>query len=92
MIEYYRNYKVNIRIANIFNTYGPKMDKNYGHVVSNFINQCLEDKDIIIYEEYSQTCSFCYVNDTVDGLIKLMNQTNTIGRINIGNPYELTIK
>jgi UDP-glucuronate decarboxylase len=92
MMEYHRNHKVDIRIARIFNTYGPKMDKNDGRVVSNFINQCLEDKDITIYGEGSQTRSFCYVDDTVDGLIKLMNQTNTIGPVNIGNPYELTIK
>ena len=92
MIEYHRNHNVDIRIARIFNTYGPKMDKNDGRVVSNFINQCLENKDITIYGEGLQTRSFCYVNDTVDGLIKLMNQIFTIGPVNIGNPYELTIK
>ena len=92
MMEYHRNHNVDIRIARIFNTYGPKMDKNDGRVVSNFINQCLENKDITIYGEGLQTRSFCYVDDTVDGLIKLMNQTNTIGPVNIGNPYELTIK
>ena len=92
MMEYHRNHNVDIRIARIFNTYGPKMDKNDGRVVSNFINQCLENKDITIYGKGLQTRSFCYVDDTVDGLIKLMNQTNTIGPVNIGNPYELTIK
>jgi UDP-glucuronate decarboxylase len=92
MMEYHRNHNVDIRIARIFNTYGPKMDKNDGRVVSNFINQCLENKDITIYGEGLQTRSFCYVDDTVNGLIKLMNQTNTIGPVNIGNPYELTIK
>lgn len=92
MMEYHRNHNVDIRIARIFNTYGPKMDKNDGRVVSNFINQCLENKDITIYGEGLQTRSFCYVDDTVDGLIKLMNQKNTIGPVNIGNPYELTIK
>ena len=92
MMEYYRNHNVDIRIARIFNTYGPKMDKNDGRVVSNFINQCLENKDITIYGTGLQTRSFCYVNDTVDGLIKLMNQIFTIGPVNIGNPYELTIK
>ena len=92
MMEYHRNHNVDIRIARIFNTYGPKMDKNDGRVVSNFINQCLENKDITIYGEGLQTRSFCYVDDTVDGLIKLMNQTNTFGPVNIGNPYELTIK
>jgi UDP-glucuronate decarboxylase len=92
MIEYHRNHNVDIRIARIFNTYGPNMDKEDGRVVSNFINQCLENKDITIYGNGSQTRSFCYVDDTVDGLIKLMNQTETIGPINIGNPYELKIK
>lgn len=92
MMEYHRNHNVNIRIARIFNTYGTNMDKNDGRVVSNFINQCLENKNITIYGEGLQTRSFCYVDDTVDGLIKLMNQTNTIGPVNIGNPYELTIK
>ena len=92
MMEYHRNHNVHIRIARIFNTYGTNMDKNDGRVVSNFINQCLENKNITIYGEGLQTRSFCYVDDTVDGLIKLMNQTNTIGPVNIGNPYELTIK
>ena len=92
MMEYQRNHNVDIRIARIFNTYGPNMDKNDGRVVSNFINQCLENKDITIYGEGSQTRSFCYVDDTVEGLIRLMNQEETIGPINIGNPYEMTIK
>jgi UDP-glucuronate decarboxylase len=92
MMEYHRNHKVDIRIARIFNTYGTNMDKHDGRVVSNFINQCLENKDITIYGDGSQTRSFCYVSDTVDGLIRLMNQTETMGPINIGNPYELTIK
>lgn len=92
MMEYHRNHKVDIRIARIFNTYGTNMDKNDGRVVSNFINQCLDNKDITIYGDGSQTRSFCYISDTVDGLIRLMNQTETMGPINIGNPYELTIK
>lgn len=92
MMEYHKNNNVDIRIARIFNTYGPNMDKDDGRVVSNFINQCLENKDITIYGEGLQTRSFCYVDDTVDGLIKLMNNTKTIGPINIGNPYEITIK
>ena len=92
MMEYYRNHQTEIRIARIFNTYGPRMDKNDGRVVSNFINQCLEGKNITIYGEGSQTRSFCYVDDTVEGLIRLMNQEETIGPINIGNPYEMTIK
>ena len=92
MMEYQRNHNVDIRIARIFNTYGPNMDKNDGRVVSNFINQCLENKDITIYGDGSQTRSFCYVSDTVQGLIQLMNQNKTNGPINIGNPYEMTIK
>jgi len=92
MMEYYRNHQTEIRIARIFNTYGPKMDKDDGRVVSNFINQCLENKEITIYGNGSQTRSFCYVDDTVEGLIRLMNQEETIGPINIGNPYEMTIK
>ena len=92
MMEYYRNHKTEIRIARIFNTYGPKMDKNDGRVVSNFINQCLNNEDITIYGDGSQTRSFCYVDDTVEALIKLMNQEETVGPINIGNPYEMTIK
>jgi len=91
MMEYHRNHKVDIRIARIFNTYGPLMDKDDGRVVSNFIVQCLENKNITIYGAGSQTRSFCYVDDTVDGLIKLMNGTH-IGPINIGNPNEITIK
>ena len=92
MMEYYRNHQTEIRIARIFNTYGPKMDKNDGRVVSNFINQCLNNEDITVYGDGSQTRSFCYVDDTVEALIKLMNQEETIGPINIGNPYEMTIK
>jgi UDP-glucuronate decarboxylase len=91
MMEYNRYNNVDIRIARIFNTYGPNMDKEDGRVVSNFINQCLENKDITIYGDGSQTRSFCYVDDTVDGLIKLMNG-DTIGPINIGNPNEMMVK
>ena len=91
MMEYNRNHLIDIRIARIFNTYGPKMDKNDGRVVSNFINQCLENKNITIYGDGSQTRSFCFVDDTVDGLIKLMN-SKYIGPINIGNPNEITVK
>ncbi len=91
MMEYHRNNNVDIRIARIFNTYGPNMDKNDGRVVSNFIMQCLNNEDITIYGDGSQTRSFCYVDDTVDGLIKLMNG-NSIGPINIGNPNEMQIK
>jgi UDP-glucuronate decarboxylase len=92
MMEYNRMHHVDIRIARIFNTYGPNMEKDDGRVVSNFINQMLENKDITIYGSGVQTRSFCYVDDTVDGLIKLMNNEDTKGPINIGNPNEITIK
>lgn len=92
MMEYNRNHNVDIRIARIFNTYGPNMDPEDGRVVSNFINQCLKDEDITIYGDGSQTRSFCYVSDMVDGLIKLMETENITGPINLGNPDERTIK
>jgi len=92
MMEYNRNHNVDIKIARIFNTYGPFMNKDDGRVVSNFINQMLENKDITIYGDGSQTRSFCYVDDTVEGLIRLMNNNETKGPINIGNPNEITIK
>ena len=91
MFEYYRNHETEIRIARIFNTYGPKMDKNDGRVISNFINQCLQNDPITIYGNGEQTRSFCYVDDQVSGLIKLMNSEHH-GPINIGNPTELTIR
>lgn len=74
-MEYHKNNNVDIRIARIFNTYGPNMDKNDGRVISNFINQCLENKDITIYGDGQLTHSFCYIDDTIEALIKLMNQT-----------------
>jgi len=88
--DYYREAKVDIRVVRIFNTYGPKMAINDGRVVSNFIIQALQNKDITIYGDGSQTRSFCYVDDLVDGLIKMMN-SNEIGPINLGNPDEFTI-
>lgn len=91
MMEYHRCYNVNIRIARIFNTYGPQMDKNDGRVVSNIINQCLHNQNITIYGDGSQTRSFCYVDDTVNGLIRLMENNKTMGPINIGNDNEITI-
>lgn len=90
MMEYYRNYNVNIRIARIFNTYGPNMSVNDGRVISNIINQCLDSKDITIYGNGTQTRSFCYIDDMVNGLISLMN-SNIMGPINLGNPCEITI-
>lgn len=92
MMEYHRNHNVQIRIARIFNTYGPNMDPYDGRVVSNFITQCMNDENITIYGDGSQTRSFCYVDDMVDGLIKLMNTSDITGPINLGNPDERTIK
>ena len=91
MMEYNRSNKTEIRIARIFNTYGPNMDKNDGRVISNFINQAINNENITIYGSGNQTRSFCYVDDTVDALIRLMNQNETNGPINIGNPYEMTM-
>ena len=92
MIEYNRNHNIDIRIARIFNTYGQNMNKDDGRVVSNFINQCIEGKDITVYGDGSQTRSFCFIDDMVDGLIKLMNSENFMGPINLGNPEEIKIK
>ena len=88
--EYHRNHKLDIRVARIFNTYGPKMAKNDGRVVSNFILQAINNDDITIYGNGKQTRSFCYISDMVEGLYRLMNQ-DYVGPINLGNPEELTI-
>ena len=88
--DYKRMHGLDIRVARIFNTYGPRMLPQDGRVVSNFIVQALENKPITIYGDGSQTRSFCYVDDLIDGLIKLMNE-NSCGPINIGNPKEFTI-
>lgn len=90
--DYYRKYGLEIRLARIFNTYGPKMAENDGRVVSNFILQALANKNITIYGDGSQTRSFCYVADLVDGLIKLMDKEKFTGPVNLGNPSELTVK
>jgi len=91
--DYYRYHKLNIKVVRIFNTYGPNMNEHDGRVVSNFITQALTNKDITIYGDGTQTRSFCYVDDLVDGIIKMMNSSNDItGPINLGNPNEFTIK
>jgi len=91
--DYHRQFNVNIKIARIFNTYGPNMSLNDGRVVSNFIVQALRSEDITIYGDGSQTRSFCYVDDLVDGLIKLMESPGSVhGPINLGNPTERTVK
>ena len=92
MMDYYRQNNVDIRIVRIFNTYGPNMDCNDGRVVSNFIVQALQNKDITIYGDGTQTRSFCYVSDLVDGMIRMMNNSsNFTGPVNLGNPSERTI-
>ena len=91
MIEYERKYETEIRIARIFNTYGPYMDKNDGRVVSNFINQMLEDDNITVYGNGTQTRSFNYIDDTIEGLVLLMNTEDFRGPVNIGNDNEITI-
>jgi UDP-glucuronate decarboxylase len=93
MMEYHRSRGIDIRIVRIFNTYGPNMDPNDGRVISNFINQCIKNEAITIYGDGSQTRSFCYISDMVNGLVKMMNsETVGTGPINLGNPVELTIK
>ena len=90
--DYHRQHKLPIKVARIFNTYGPKMHPNDGRVVSNFIVQALRGEDITVYGNGSQSRSFCYVDDLVEGLIKLMNSNNKItGPVNLGNPVEFTI-
>jgi len=90
--DYHRQFGAKIKVARIFNTYGPNMRKDDGRVVSNFIVQALNNEDITIYGDGSQTRSFCYVEDMVDGLIKLMNSNNSFtGPVNLGNPEEITM-
>ncbi len=91
MMDYHRQNNVDTRIIRIFNTYGPNMDINDGRVVSNFIVQALQNKDITIYGDGSQTRSFCYVSDLIDGMVKMMNNISFIGPVNLGNPSERTI-
>jgi UDP-glucuronate decarboxylase len=91
--DYYRQHRLPIKVARIFNTYGPRMHPNDGRVVSNFIVQALMDKDITVYGDGSQTRSFCYVDDLVDGLVRLMeSDRDIVGPINLGNPSEFTIR
>lgn len=90
--DYHRQHGLKIKVARIFNTYGPRMMQNDGRVVSNFIVQALQNEDITVYGEGSQTRSFCYVDDLCDGLIRLMNSPDEVtGPVNLGNPGEFTI-
>jgi len=92
MTDYHRQNKVDIRIARIFNTYGPRMLENDGRVVSNFIVQALRGESLTLYGEGQQTRSFCYVDDLLEGLIRLMNTNHLHEPVNLGNPGEFTIK
>ena len=91
--DYHRMHNVDIKVMRIFNTYGPNMHPSDGRVVSNFIMQALQGKDITVYGDGSQTRSFCYVDDLIEGMVRLMNSRDGFtGPVNIGNPGEFTIK
>lgn len=91
--DYHRQHQLSIKVVRIFNTYGPRMHPNDGRVVSNFIVQSLRGEDITIYGDGTQTRSFCYVDDLIDGLIRMMNTDKVItGPFNLGNPVEFTIR
>jgi UDP-glucuronate decarboxylase len=90
--DYYRQHKLDIRVVRIFNTYGPRMHPNDGRVVSNFILQALRNEDITVYGDGRQTRSFCYVDDMIDGVIRMMDAPDGFtGPVNLGNPEEFTI-
>jgi UDP-glucuronate decarboxylase len=91
MTDYHRQHKLDIRIARIFNTYGPRMAVNDGRVISNFIVQALTAQPITVYGNGRQTRSFCYVDDLVEGLVRLMNSENEVRPVNLGNPNEFTV-
>jgi UDP-glucuronate decarboxylase len=90
--DYYRQNKVNIRVVRIFNTYGPRMHPNDGRVISNFVVQALTNQDITVFGDGSQTRSFCYVDDLIEGIIRMMDGPDTcVGPVNLGNPGEFSI-
>lgn len=91
--DYHREFGTKIKVVRIFNTYGPKMDPNDGRVVSNFIVQALQGKDLTVYGDGHQTRSFCYVDDLIDGIYRMMNgsREDFIGPVNLGNPGEFTV-
>ena len=89
--DYHRENGVDIRVVRIFNTYGPRMLADDGRVVSNFIVQALKGENLTVYGDGSQTRSFCYVDDLIEGFVRLMNQEKTVGPVNIGNPGEFTM-
>ena len=89
--DYHRENKVDIRVVRIFNTFGPRMHPNDGRVVSNFIVQALKGENLTIYGDGAQTRSFCYVDDLIEGFVRMMNQSETVGPVNLGNPGEFTM-
>lgn len=91
-MDFHRQFGTDVKIVRIFNSYGPNMDKDDGRVVSNFICQALKNENITIFGEGNQTRSFCYVDDTINGITKMMEKDNFIGPVNIGNPNEFTMK
>jgi UDP-glucuronate decarboxylase len=91
--DYYRQHQLQIKVVRIFNTYGPRMHPNDGRVVSNFIVQALQGEDVTLYGDGSQTRSFCYVDDLIDGMVRMMNSDAAfVGPVNIGNPVEFTMR
>ncbi|MBQ1171618.1 MAG: SDR family oxidoreductase [Lachnospiraceae bacterium] len=89
--DYHRQHNIDIKVIRIFNTYGPRMDANDGRVVSNFIVQALKGEDITIYGDGKQTRSFCYVDDLIEGMIRMMNSKDFAGPVNLGNPGEFSM-
>ena len=90
--DYHRQYNIDMRVVRIFNTYGPRMHPNDGRVVSNFVMQCLRGDQITVYGKGLQTRSFCYVDDLIDGMVRMMNNASGfVGPVNIGNPNEFTV-
>jgi UDP-glucuronate decarboxylase len=90
-MDYHRQSRVDVRVVRIFNTYGPRMLADDGRVVSNFIVQALKGEDITVYGDGSQTRSFCYVDDLIDGMVRMMENESFIGPVNLGNPQEFSI-
>lgn len=89
--DYHRQHNIDIKVIRIFNTYGPRMDANDGRVVSNFIVQALKGEDITIYGDGNQTRSFCYVDDLIEGMMRMMNSKDFTGPVNLGNPGEFSM-
>ncbi len=92
LIAYHRTFKTDIKIVRIFNAYGPGMRPDDGRVISNFINQALKNAPVTIYGNGTQTRSFCYIDDIIEGICRMMNAESFIGPVNIGNPYNISIK